>query len=74
MAIKSKLIKEIVDLGLEELRKDTTQSLIATSILDPLIGYIVDKLKPYIIASVTAIIILFILLIALIYVVLTSPL
>lgn len=74
MELKNKLVNEVIDITVDELRKDATQTMIKESVLDPLIRHVVEKLKPYIIASVTAIVILFLLLIILIYVILTSDL
>lgn len=70
--IKANLINEIVDLAVQELKKEQRQNAVRQHVLDPLLSYVIDRLKPYLIVSVVLVLALFIVLLVLIYVILTS--
>jgi len=72
--LKVSLIQELLDIGIDEMKKESRQCMIREQMVDPLLGYVVERLKPYIIGSVVAIVTLFVLLLFLIYLILTAEL
>lgn len=72
--LKSKLLREIIDIAVAELQQPKNIGAIKDDIIDPLLEYIITKLKPFIFLSIGVVIVLFVLIIALIYIILTSEL
>lgn len=70
--LRSKLLREIIDIILSEIQKEKNIITIQNDILDPLLEYIISKLKPFIFISIGIVMILFVLIIALIYKILTT--
>ena len=63
-----KIVKQSVDLCIEEFKKEHNQQKLEDNILDPVIQYIGDRLWPYIMYSVIFISLLLLLLLYIIYI------
>lgn len=59
-----KITNEIIQIVLEECKKDENKQQIKTYIIDPLICYILDRLYPYIFLTATVFILILLLVIA----------
>ena len=68
-----KIINEILNIGASELRCDKTRKKLEDQVLDPIICFILEKLKPYILVTCTFMIALTLLLISIIFLIVFSP-
>ena len=68
----SNLFKGLLDEAVEIWDNDENQTIVKERLLEPMIGYITDKLYPYIILSIVIVLILLLLLGMILFLILTK--
>lgn len=67
----NKLVDEVVDICISELKKDKNKAKVEEQILSPAIDFILEKIKPYVIGSCIFLIIIILLILFILYLILS---
>lgn len=68
----NKLVDELIDLILVELKKDKNRTRVEDELLSPVIDFILEKIKPYVIGTSIFLIIIIFLISLILYLILAS--
>jgi len=68
----NKLLKEVIDLAIIELKKAKNKKKLEEELLSPVIEYILEKIKPYILFTCIFLITIILLILSILYVVIYS--
>lgn len=68
----NKLIVEAIDIFIYEMKKEKNRQKVEEEILEPLIDFILNKIKPYVIGTSIFLITIILLIICILYLILTS--
>lgn len=68
----NKLISEILEICVDEMKKDKNRRTVEEELVSPLIYYILEKIKPYVIGLSIFLITIILLIICILYLILTT--